>query len=94
MSDQGGDESLRVIMARMEGKLDLSNLRHDQTETRLTDLSNRVHGHANRIQSIEAREHVRDGERKGAALAIKVMWALGGSGVAGALALAARHFAI
>ena len=89
-----GDESLRVIMARMEGKLDLSNLRHDQTDTRLTDLTNRVHGHANRIQSIEAREHIRDGERKGIGLVVKGGYILGGSGVMGMLALIARHFGL
>jgi hypothetical protein len=85
-----GEPNNAVWLTRIEGKLDLSNLRHDQTETRLTGIDQRLHNHSNQITNLQAIEH----QRKGAAIAIKVMWALGGSGVAGVLALIARSFAI
>lgn len=73
MSDD--NESVLVKLTRMEGKLDLSNLRHDQTEARLGIIDSRLNGHGDRIGSIEKREIGREGERKGIATSTKVLWA-------------------
>lgn len=87
MISEGG-ENTAIWLTRIEGKLDLSNLRHDQTDTRLNNIDQRLHNHSNQITNLQAIEH----QRKGAAITIKVLWALGGSGVVAALALLARSF--
>jgi hypothetical protein len=87
MSAEGGPDTA-IWLTRIEGKLDLSNLRHDQTDARLNTIDQRLHNHGNQITNLMASEH----QRKGAAVAIKVMWALGGSGVVGLIALVARSF--
>ena len=63
---------MRVQLARMEGKLDLSNLRHQRSEERLED-------HGKRITGIESREHVREGQLKGVTATIKSAWLAGGA---------------
>lgn len=90
MTSEGGEPSNAVWLTRIEGKLDLSNLRHDQTDARLTNIDQRLHNHSNQITNLQAAEH----QRKGGVAAIKLMWALGGSGVVGLLALVARSFQI
>lgn len=90
MTPEGGEQSNAVWLTRIEGKLDLSNLRHDQTDARLNTMDQRLHNHGNQITNLMASEH----QRKGAATAIKIMWALGGSGVMAGLALIARSFQI
>jgi hypothetical protein len=92
MSGEG--EDMRVQLARIEGKMDLSNLRHDQTEARLMDHDQRLHVHGNRLANIEAREHLREGERKGIAMGGKAIQWLTGGGVVGILAMIARHFGV
>ena len=77
MSDE--NESVLVKLTRMEGKLDLSNLRHDQTEARLGVIDVRLNVHGERITGLEKREVGRDGERKGLALGAKALWALVGA---------------
>lgn len=89
MTSEGG-ENTAIWLTRIEGKLDLSNLRHDQTDARLNTIDQRLHNHGNQITNLMAAEH----QRKGAAIAVKVMWALGGSGVVGVLALIARSLAL
>lgn len=72
MSDES--ETVRVQLARMEGKLDLSNLRHDQHEAKFTVIDGRLNSHGDRIGGLEGRERERVGERKGLALTGKLMW--------------------
>lgn len=88
------DESMRVQLARMEGKLDLSNLRHDQAETRFTTIDQRLGQHGERLTGLEKREVGREGERRGVTSVVKAGYALGGSGIMGLLALVARHFGL
>lgn len=66
------NESVLVKLTRMEGKLDLSNLRHDQTEARIGVIDQRLNSQGDRITGLEGRELGRDGERKGVALSTKV----------------------
>ena len=66
---------MRVQLARMEGKLDLSNLKHDQTDKRLDNHEQRLHRHANDISTLQANEHRRTGERQGLAMGGKALWA-------------------
>lgn len=83
------EEGVRVQLARMEGKLDLSNLRHDQHDARFSAVEGRLHGHGERISGLEGRERERTGERKSAISIGRAMWAtvslLAGSGIGAAL---------
>jgi hypothetical protein len=86
------NESVLLKLTRMEGKLDLSNLRHDQTEARLGTIDNRLNAHGERLAGIENREHERTGERKGIVLGGRLLWAAiglipGGAIVAGLMRL-------
>ncbi|MES2904586.1 MAG: hypothetical protein V4696_10410 [Pseudomonadota bacterium] len=75
-SDQ---ESVLVKLTRMEGKLDLSNLRHDQHDAKFATIDSRLNSQSERIGGLEKREVGRDGERKGLALGGRVLWALCGA---------------
>lgn len=86
-------ESILVKLTRMEGKLDLSNMRHDQHDERFRTIDGRLHVHGNRIGVLEAARHLGDGERKGLTLAGRAMWALAGVLPGGAIvALIMRAF--
>ena len=83
---------MRVQLARIEGKMDLSNLRHDQVDKRLDIHEQRLHRHSNDISNLQAAEHHRTGERKGLAMGGRVLWAAvglipGGAIVAGLMRL-------
>lgn len=84
MSDES--ESVLVKLTRMEGKLDLSNLRHDQHDARFSSIDGRLNGHGERITGLEHREVSRDGERKGIALSARIMWLALGAVPGGAIA--------
>lgn len=90
--DNGGNDSegLLVKLTRMEGKLDLSNLRHEQTETWKATVDQRLHRHGNEISNLQAREHQREGEKKGISNTLKVAWMVGGSGATAVLMALAR----
>ena len=86
-------ESILVKLTRMEGKLDLSNMRHDQHDERFRGIDSRLHSHGNRIGVLEAARHLGDGERKGLTHAGKVLWAATGLIPGGAIvALIMRAF--
>ncbi len=88
MSDD--NESILLKLTRMEGKLDLSNLRHDQTEARLAVVDSRLNAHGERLGGLEKREFGRDGERKGLALGARVVWVAVGAIPIGAAAAIIR----
>lgn len=94
MTDPAGEESVRVQLARMEGKLDLSNLRHEQTDAWKVTVDQRLHRHSNDISTLQAAEHLRAGERKGVTGTIKVAWAVGGGTVMALGAAIGRHFGL
>ncbi len=77
MSDDA--ESVLVKLTRMEGKLDLSNMRHDIHDTKFSAYDIRLNSHAERIGGLEGRELGRDGERKGLATGGRLLWALLGA---------------
>lgn len=83
MSDE--TESVLVKLTRMEGKLDLSNLRHDQHDARFGTIEGRLDSHGTRITGLEQRETGRDGERRAILTGGKVIWALTGTGIGGAV---------
>jgi hypothetical protein len=70
-----GPEEIRVQLARMEGKLDLGNLRHDQHDGKFVVIDGRLNAHGERITGLEKREVGRDGERKGLNTAGRLLWA-------------------
>jgi hypothetical protein len=92
VTEQG--DNWAVWLTRIEGKMDLSNLRHDKTEERLVSFDQRLSSHGTRIGNIEAREHHREGERQGVGLSVKVVQFLFGAGVMGALAAFLRALGI
>lgn len=69
------NEGVLVKLTRMEGKLDLSNMRHDQHDSRFRAIENRFNSHGDRIAGLECREIGRDGERKGLLAGGKLLWA-------------------
>lgn len=73
------NESVLVKLTRMEGKLDLSNMRHDQHDALFRTIDGRFHGHGNRIGVLEAARHLGEGERRGIALSGKILWTLAGA---------------
>jgi hypothetical protein len=85
-----GGESNEVKLTRIEGKLDLSNLRHDQTEMRLKTVDDRLHSHGNRIGVLEAIKHLNEGERKGVAMSGRIMLVLCGALPVGLIAALLR----
>jgi hypothetical protein len=68
-------ESVLVKLTRMEGKLDLSNLRHEQHDQRFSAIDGRLNSHGERLSGIERREAERGGERRGLATGGRIMWA-------------------
>jgi hypothetical protein len=78
-------ESVLVKLTRMEGKLDLSNLRHDQHDARFSAIDGRLNTHGDRISGLESREVGRDGERRGLTMAGRVVWAAVGLVPGGAI---------
>ncbi len=83
-------ESVLVKLTRMEGKLDLSNMRHDQHDERFRALDGRINNHGQRIGTLEARDNSLVGERQGIGLAAKVLPFLFGGAVMAGIALVAR----
>lgn len=87
MSDES--ESVLVKLTRMEGKLDLSNMRHDQTEATLRSHDTRISTQGERIGGLESRERERAGEVRGATNTVKAVWVvIGGGGMAVVAAIA------
>lgn len=78
-------ESVLVKLTRMEGKLDLSNMRHDQHDAKFAVIDSRLNAHSDRIGGMEKREAERGGERKGLGMAAKGLWAAAGAIPVGAL---------
>lgn len=91
MISEGG-ENFAVWLTRIEGKMDLSNLRHDQTEAWKVTVDQRLHRHGNDISGLQARFHVQDGERKGWAFAGKAIHWITGGGIVAIAAAALRYF--
>ncbi len=77
------DDSIRVQLARMEGKQDVTNERLE-TANRINDerhasVMARLSSHGDRITGLETREVGRDGERKGLLAGGRILWALVGA---------------
>lgn len=69
------NESVLIKLTRMEGKLDLSNMRHDHHDARFSAIETRFNSHGERITGLEGREIGRDGERKGLVTGGRLLWA-------------------
>lgn len=86
------DEGERVQLARIEGKIDVTNERLSNVQTDIIEIRATQRDHQSRLGLLESKENVRFGERKGVALTGKVGWSLvsllaGGGGVFAALEL-------
>lgn len=87
-------ETIMVILTRIEGALNLSNLRHDQTDTWKGTVDVRFREHGERLGGLEIRERERAGEVRGATSAVKLLWAIGGGGVIAAVAAVFRSLGV
>lgn len=84
---------MRVMLVRMEGKLDLSNMRHDQTDARLKDHETRLHRHSSDISSLQTKALISEGKRQGLLTGGKIAWTLIGTVLgSGGIAVLMRLF--
>jgi hypothetical protein len=73
------DSDIRVQLARIEGKQDVTNERLSNVQNDIVELR-RVQGtHGDRLGLLEASENIRSGERKGIALSGRILWAAVGT---------------
>ena len=67
------EDDIRVQLARMEGKQDVTNERLNNVQSELTDVRRVQHNHASDIQILKADKERRDGERSGIGLSGKII---------------------
>lgn len=72
-------ESIRVQLARIEGKQDVTNERLSNVQSDISDLKLVQTNHGTRIGILEARNHLSDGERRGIATGGKALWLIIGT---------------
>lgn len=80
------ENEIRVQLARMEGKQDVTNERLSNVQNDIVEMRAVQRDHSSRLGILEAKENIRSGERKGLTLGSKVMWSAvslfaGGGGV-------------
>jgi hypothetical protein len=97
------DGETRVHLTRIEGKIDLLNQRHesmkeDMRKIELTQADyarrtdERLHSQGNRIQLLESKEILRQGEQQGVTKSVKIAWMLSGLGGGGLGCALLVHF--
>ena len=95
------DNDIRVQLARIEGKQDVTNERletankinderHATVKTHLALHDQRLTTHGDRLGILETRGHVSDGERRGIAMSARLGFILLGAVPTGAVAIALR----
>ena len=87
-----GEEAIRIQLVRIEGKMDLSNARHDQVDKRLDNHEQRLHRHSNDISALQSKALISEGKHQGLMTGGRVLWAvigtiLGGGGIAALMKL-------
>ena len=83
---------MRVQLVRIEGKLDLSNARHDGVDKRLDNHEQRLHRHSSDISLLQAESNHRKGERAGCIASGKLFYSVLGGGLLGIIALLWKAF--
>jgi hypothetical protein len=68
------DNEIRVQLARMEGKQDVTNERLNNVQTDITDIRQVQHRHGTRLGALEADRNERVGQLKGLALSGRILW--------------------
>jgi len=86
------DADARVALAEIRGDVKLILAGQDRTNNDVRDLRAAQLLHANRIGVLEASKLLSDGERKGVAGTVKVLWAFGGVVITAIIAALLRHF--
>lgn len=69
------DNDIRVQLARMEGKQDVTNERLSNVQSDIVEIRSTQRDHGNRLGILEAKENMRSGERKGLSVAGRAIWA-------------------
>jgi hypothetical protein len=88
----GEDSEIRVQLARMEGKQDVTNERLSNVQNDIVEIRLVQRGHGDRLGVLEAKENMRSGERRGLSAAGRFVWAgigsiIGGGGITVAMKL-------
>ena len=68
------EDDIRVQLARMEGKQDVTNERLSNVQTDIVEIRSVQRDHGSRLGILEAKENMRSGERKGVTVGGKLAW--------------------
>jgi hypothetical protein len=91
MSD---NDDIRVQLARIEGKQDVTNAHLSNVQNDIADIRQVQYRHGDRLGILEADRNVRTGERQGLALGGRIIWTIIGAVPVGAVALALKLFGV
>lgn len=86
------DIDIRVQLARIEGKQDVTNERLNNVQGDIIDIRKTIYAHGDRLGLLEADKNVRSGERRGLALSGRILWSIIGAVPVGLGALALKLF--
>lgn len=86
------DADSRVALAEIKGDVRLILSGQETINRDIRDLRETQHRHSNRIQTLEANEHHRKGERSGFIASGKLLHSLVGGGLLGIAALVLKVF--
>ena len=84
------DNGILIQLARMEGKLDVTNERLNSVRTEIADIRVVQHRHADRLGILENDKNVRTGERQGIAMGGRIIWTIIGAVPVGIAAVALK----
>ncbi len=73
------DSDIRVQLARMEGKQDVTNAHLTNVQNDIADIRRVQYNHGDRLGMLEADKNVRSGERQGLALSGRILWTIIGA---------------
>lgn len=69
------DTDIRVQLARIEGKQDVTNERLSSVQSDIVDIRRVQRNHGDRLGILEADKNIKAGERQGLATGGRILWA-------------------
>lgn len=82
------DVDIRVQLARIEGKQDVTNERLSSVQNDIVDIRRVQRNHGDRLGILEADRNIRTGKQQGLSTAGRLLWAAAGLIPGGAIAAA------
>jgi hypothetical protein len=83
-------DDIRVQLARIEGKQDVTNAHLSNVQADIADIRQVQYRHGDRLGILEADRNVRTGERQGLALGGRILWTIIGAVPVGIAAAALK----